>query len=332
MLLSEALSRFSSVDKDTLLYLGKKRFLCKTWPLWEHLGVHITPNHYYEPIPSNRMIKEELWEVESELPGLKLNPNIFIELLNNFSLYKDEYDDPKNKERLRHISGNLNYGPVDIETYYCMIRYMKPEKIIEIGSGESTFIASFALENNKIKDNIGGNLTSIEPYPSPSLKKSFPGHDFIKNEVQDVDLSLFKSLKKNDILFIDSSHSLKIGGDVQYEYLEILPRLKSGVLIHIHDIFMPSEYLKSWVDSKRFFNEQYLLQAFLAFNNDFEIIFPGSYMHTHYPELLEEAFDSYNHNVEWPSNFWMRKNKFIISFFRGGKPIYNKFTGIYIKS
>ena len=307
-MLSDSIRKLRSLDRHTLSYLGKKWVLSKTWTFWEYLGFHITPNHYYEPIPDNRKLKENLWEVESELPGIKFNPDNFIKLLNDFSLYKSEYDDPKNKERLRHIPENLNYGPVDIEVYYSIIRHMKPKKIIEIGSGESTFIASFALKKNKIEDNIEGHLTSIEPYPSPSLKKSFPGHELIQKEVQDVNLSLFKSLKENDILFIDSSHILKIGGDVQYEYLEILPRLNSGVLIHIHDIFMPSEYLKSWVmHNKRFFTEQYLLQAFLAFNNDFEIIFPGSYMHTHYPELLEKTFDSYKHEVEWPSNFWIRK-------------------------
>ena len=308
MTIRNRISQISSMDKHNLSYLGKKLFLRKTWSLWETLGFHITPNHYYEPIPDNKKIKSKIWEVESDLTGIKLNPDDFIKLLDDFSLFKDEYDDPENKVSLRHIPENLNFGPVDIEAYYSMIRHMKPENIIEIGSGESTFIASFALEMNKINDGVEGNLTSIEPYPSPSLKTSFPGHNFIKKEVQDVDLSLFKSLKRNDILFIDSSHSLKIGGDVQYEYLEILPILNSGVLIHIHDIFMPSEYLKSWViDSKRFFTEQYILQAFLAFNNEFEIIFPGSYMHTHYPDLLEKTFDSYKHEVEWPSNFWMRR-------------------------
>ena len=296
------------MDRHTLSYLGKKWFLGKTWGFWERLGYHITPNHYYEPIPDNRKIRESVWGGESDLPGLKINDQKIIELLNDFSLYKNEYDDPKNKIALRYRSENLNYGPVDIEALYCMIRHIKPKKIIEIGSGESTFIGSFALEKNKIIDGIEGNLTSIEPYPSPELKKSFPGHDFIKKEVQDVDLSLFESLNKNDILFIDSSHVLKIGGDVQYEYLEILPRIKSGVLIHVHDIFMPSEYLKSWVlGHKRFFTEQYLLQAFLAFNDEFEIIFPGSYMHTHYPDLLEKSFDGYNHTVNWPSNFWMKR-------------------------
>jgi hypothetical protein len=308
MTIRDKINLISSMDRHTLSYLSKKWFLGKTWGLWERLGFHITPNHYYEPIPDNRRIRETVWSEESNLPGLELNPQKIIELLNDFSLYKNEYDNPKNKKTLRYGPNNRNYGPVDIEAYYCMIRHAKPDKIIEIGSGESTFIASFALEKNKTADGIGGNLTSIEPYPSPELKKSFPGHDFIKKEVQDVELSLFESLNKNDILFIDSSHVLKIGGDVQYEYLEILPRLKSGVLIHVHDIFMPSEYLKSWVlDSKRFFTEQYLLQAFLAFNNEFEIIFPGSYMHKHYPELLEKTFDEYDHTINWPSNFWMKR-------------------------
>ncbi len=307
MTIYDKISQISSMDRHTLSYLGKKWILGKTWGLGERLGFHITPNHYYEPIPDNRKIRNA-WGGESDLPGLTIDDKKIIELLNDFSLYKNEYDDPRNKKTLRYNSNNLNYGPVDIEVYYSMIRHMKPKQIIEIGSGESTFIASFALEKNKNEDSIEGNLTSIEPYPSPELKKSFPGHDFIKQEVQDIDLTVFEELNKNDILFIDSSHVLKIGGDVQYEYLDILPRLKSGVIIHIHDIFIPSEYPKSWVlDHKRFFTEQYLLQAFLAFNNEFEIIFPSSYMHTHYPELLKKTFDGYDPKNNWPANFWMKR-------------------------
>jgi hypothetical protein len=121
-------------------------------------------------------------------------------------------------------------------------------------------------------------------------------------------------LKENDILFIDPSHVLKIGNDVQYEYLEILPRLNKGVIVHVHDIFIPCNYPKKWVLEKhRFWNEQYLFQAFLAFNNAFEVLWGGSYMHLRHPDKLEEAFNSYNRKTIWSghvlgaTSFYLRK-------------------------
>jgi len=119
----------------------------------------------------------------------------------------------------------------------------------------------------------------------------------------------FGKLKENDILFIDSSHVLKIGSDVQYEYLDILPRLSKGVIVHVHDIFLPAEYPKEWVlKDYIFWTEQYLLQAFLAFNDSFEVLWAGHYMHLKYPNKLEDAF-SYKRDERLPGSFWMRKIK-----------------------
>ena len=116
--------------------------------------------------------------------------------------------------------------------------------------------------------------------------------------------------ENHDILFIDSSHVLRIGGDVQYEYLEILPRLARGVIVHSHDIFLPAEYPRHWVlEEHKFWTEQYLLQAFLAFNDSFEVLWAGSYMHLKHPEKLEEAFSSYKRERTLPGSFWMRKVK-----------------------
>ena len=115
-------------------------------------------------------------------------------------------------------------------------------------------------------------------------------------------------LARNDILFIDSSHVVRIGGDVLYELLEILPQLAVGVVVHLHDIFMPAEYPKNWVlKNKRFWSEQYLLQAFLAFNKDFEVLWGSSYMHLMHPEMLEAAFPSYRRDRWWPASFWIRR-------------------------
>lgn len=103
---------------------------------------------------------------------------------------------------------------------------------------------------------------------------------------------------------------LKIGSDVQYLYLEVLPRLNKGVIVHIHDIFLPAEYKKGWIlKDRHFFNEQYLLQAFLAFNDSFEVLWAGSYMHLRHPDKLETSFNSYKKNESWPGSFWIRKIK-----------------------
>jgi hypothetical protein len=125
--------------------------------------------------------------------------------------------------------------------------------------------------------------------------------------VQDVDLTLFESLGENDVLFIDSSHVLHVDSDVRFLFLEVLPNLQPGVVVHVHDIFLPDHYPRQWVvEEHRFWTEQYLLQAFLAFNPSFEILWAGSYMRARHAERLREAFASYDSSV-WPGSFWFRR-------------------------
>ena len=284
----------------------------RLFSLWESLGVHITPNHFYQPIPDTRTLKDELWLRQSELVGVNMNEQKQIRLLNQFLRFKEEYDaSPKNKasKPYKYYINNPNFGAVDAEILYCIIRHFKPKKIIEIGSGYSTYLSAQAIFKNEEENGNKTELIAIEPYPNEVLKSGFPGlSKLIPTKIEEIDLSEFNELKENDILFIDSSHVLKIGNDVQYEYLEILPRLNKGVIIHIHDIFLPSEYPKKWVlEMHRFWNEQYLLQAFLAFNSAFEVLWAGSYMHLRHPEKLEKAFSSYNRKMVGPGSLWIRK-------------------------
>ena len=151
----------------------------------------------------------------------------------------------------------------------------------------------------------------IEPYPQKYLKDLNNIKELKVNKVQEVNLNLFETLNEGDILFIDSSHTLRLGGDVWYEYCEILPRLKSGVYIHIHDIALPRHYPKVYFDRHYFFNEQYVLQTFLTYNTKFKIVWPGGYLINKYPEKLRQAFlpeydlmkDKFP-NAE-PSSFWL---------------------------
>lgn len=277
------------------------------------MGFHITPNHFYEPIPDTRKLKDKLWQEYSCLIGIDINEENQIKLLSLFaSKFREEYECfPKNKTSVpyQYYVNNGGFESVDGEILYCMIRYFKPKRIIEIGSGNSTYLSAQAILKNKEKNRMDFELIAIEPYPSKVLEKGFPGlSKLIKKEVQDVNLTEFGQLKENDILFIDSSHVLKIGSDVQYEYLEILPRLNKSVIVHIHDIFFPSEYPRNLILKEyRFYNEQYFLQAFLTFNRVFEVLWAGSYMHLKHPDLLKKAFTSYNPKTVYPGSFWIRK-------------------------
>lgn len=299
--------------KEDKIYHGMwKRLLKQSFPLWQKLGFHITAKHFYEPIPDTTKLKNELWQKHSAMVGLDLREQDQIKLLSTLHRnFKEEYEGfPRTECSLPYqfYVNNDSFKPVDGEVLYCMIRHFKPRRIIEIGSGHSTYLSAQAVLKNR-EDGINTKLVAIEPYPNDTLKEGFPGlSQLITSKVQNVPLSEFSKLEKNDILFIDSSHVLKIGSDVRYEYLEILPRLKKGVLVHIHDIFFPSEYPKEWVlDDYRFWNEQYLLRAFLTFNTAFEVLWTGSYMHLKHPELLEKAFNSYEPETTLPASFWMKR-------------------------
>jgi predicted O-methyltransferase YrrM len=286
--------------------------------LCEIMGFHITKNHYYQPVPNTRTLSDTVWSRRSELIGINMNEQKQIELLTEFLGFKDEYDAfPQNRTSIpwQYYCENPNFGPVDTEILFCMIRYFKPEKIIEIGCGYSTYLSAQAILKNEEESGFRAELIAIEPYPDEVLREGFPGLSrVIVEKAENVDVAEFNELKGNDILFIDSSHVLKIGNDVQYEYLELLPRLGKNVIVHVHDIFFPREYPREWVlNMHRFWNEQYLLQAFLAFNTAFEILWCGSYMHLNYPEKLEQAFISYNQETVWQTrrpgatSLWLRK-------------------------
>ena len=311
-------------------YMGFK----KIFQIFEKLGFHIVPNHYYSPIPDTRMLTDEIFSRYTDLIGIDLNEDEQLELLAIFeSNFKNEYNKfhrYKTKIPYQFYIKNGHFMGGDCEILYCMIRYFKPKRIIEIGAGYSTFCSAQAILENKIENsNYKCELIAIEPFPKELFKKGFPGFfKLIPKRLEELPVSIFKTLNENDILFIDSSHVLKIGGDVKYEYLEILPRLNDGVLIHIHDILLPAEYPRDFVfDLFRFWNEQYLLQAFLIFNNSYKILWMGKFMHITYPEKLEKAFSSLKQDrielnkkyyssykinlntlpISYPCSFWMKK-------------------------
>jgi hypothetical protein len=294
----------------------RRTILSRLFPILERMGFHLTRVTYNYPIPDTRFLENNLWEKKSELLGISINEKGQINLLTIFSSkFKDEYTSlPTEKTSVPHqyYSNNGTFSCIDGSILYCMIRYFKPNRIIEIGSGYSTLLSAQAILKNRENDEkYECELTAIEPYPSDILRKGFPGlSKLLTDKVQKIPLSQFDQLEENDILFIDSSHVLSIGSDVQYEFLEILPRLKKGVIVHVHDIFFPLEYPKEWVlKEQRFWSEQYLLQAFLMFNDSFQVLYAGAYMIMNHPDKVEAFMNSRIKTPYMSGSFWMQKKK-----------------------
>ena len=285
----------------------------KYFELWQSHGFHVLPSDSYHPIPDTRVLPVSLWDRVSDLPGMDMREEAQKQLLSEIvARFKDEYaaiPEGDSTPEFQYYRGNVAFEAVDAEMLFGLIRLLKPRRMYEIGSGFSTLLAADALRRNSM-DGCPCRLIAIDPYPSAQLKAALPyGVELWPVPVQDVSLSEFESLGENDILFIDSSHVCKIGSDVEFLFLEVLPRVRLGVVVHVHDIFMPLEYPKQWVlDQHRFWNEQYLLQAFLSFNTTFEVLWAGQWMHIKYPDLLMQAFPSYKAGVSGGS-FWFRRTR-----------------------
>ena len=169
------------------------------------------------------------------------------------------------------------------------MRYCKPRRIIEVGSGFSS-AAMLDVNNLFLDDTV--EFTFIEPHSDRLFnllsREDKTKHTILKRQVQDAPTEVFRTLSADDILFIDSSHVVKIGSDVAHIMFNILPELQPGVLIHFDDIFWPFEYPEEWLLEGRAWNEAYFLRSFLQFNSAFEIMYFPSYIAEHHAEVLLE--------------------------------------------
>ena len=271
-----------------------------------NVGVFPVRNHYYEPQFDNRMLAKELSQ-SRHLPGIDWNVPNQLENLKRLVFSQELVDLPReNQSPLKFYLNNSAFGSGDAEFWYQLIRSIKPTRIFEIGSGNSTLMAIDAIKRNCSEDSTYTcRHVCIEPYEMPWLEKA--GVEVIRQKVEDVPLAFFAKLQENDILFIDSSHVIRPQGDVLFEYLELLPSLNKGVVVHVHDIFSPRNYPKIWLeDEVRLWNEQYLLEAFLSHNNSWEILGALNYLHHDYFDMLKTVAPSLTPEKN-PGSFYMKK-------------------------
>ncbi len=292
-----ALALFKTVPNRAAHHL---LFLAQSHPqLPDRWGYHIRPIHYYEPLPDFSSITLEQITRRRTYPGIDFRLEDQLVLVNELANYRDELED------LKFDFDNVFFSGFDAAIYYSLIRHLKPQRIIEIGGGHSTQIAASALTRNG-----AGRLICIEPYPEERLLNANLSVELIQKRVEEIDVEFFSTLEANDILFIDSSHTVKFGSDVCYEFLDVLPLLKPNVWIHVHDIFFPHDYPAEWLLKRRLaLNEQYLLEAFLSFNEHFSTQLANYWFCL---EHLSEAAHLWsdapgaNHGA---SSFWMKRVK-----------------------
>jgi len=278
----------------------------KTWLIRKIFGSIYRPGHFYSAVPSLEDISmsNALSERKNDVPGVDLAVPAQQELLLAFNEFRDGYIwGEKQRDGLRYFSDNGFFNAFDGYVLYSMMRKFRPRKIIEIGSG---FSSALMLDVNEKVFNQEIELTFIDPFMDrlndllKDTDQSLVKVTKLQSKVQRDDMSVFQQLEANDILFIDSSHVSKAGSDVNFEFFEILPLLKPGVIIHIHDIFYPFEYPKPWLDSGIFWNEAYLLRAFLMNNNQYSCLLFNHYWNG-------KQMQGYG-TITNGGSFWMRKN------------------------
>jgi predicted O-methyltransferase YrrM len=271
------------------------------WPTPEQAAaspfvfVRFPPGHYYSPLPDTRQLGAEprryrVWPSQPrETPGIDWRDEEQVALCREFAkqprlnLADEPTDDPT-----EYFASNDQYPPFDAWLLEAFLRHLRPSRMIEIGSGFSTLVS--ARVNRELLDGKM-HLTCIEPYPRPFLVEGVPGVSQLRiEEVQDTPFEVFEQLGENDVLFIDTSHVAKTGSDVVWLYQEVVPRLRPGVVVHIHDVFAPGEYPEPWVLDGWAWNELYVVRAFLAFNAAFRIELGAQYMLQRHEDGVLEAF------------------------------------------
>ena len=280
--------------------------------LFDKIGIYPVANHYYNPfVIPGKDFEIGKYNQPRKLPTIVMNEQNQLELLKKFcyqeELHAIESNDAKNELDYNFKNGTFEAG--DAEIYYNYIRYFKPATIIEIGSGNSTKMAAHAIRaSQQEQPGYSPSFISIEPFEMPWLEKM--DIKVSRQKVEEFNLDFFRQLKENDILFIDSSHVIRPEGDVLFEYLQILPSLEKGVIIHIHDIFTPFHYPLEWIRERRMWNEQYLLEAFLSYNDHYEILTANNFLkHFHYDAFAEACPVFKKKTDQGVGSCWIRKIK-----------------------
>jgi hypothetical protein len=245
-------------------------------------GVDLVPRRYWSPIPYD--VPEHVWARRSPLAGVEFDVSAQAERFERIAQHAQGWAPP---------GGNRMYVGMDAIALFGMLRELAPRRVVELGSGVSTEIIRHALGRpHDVYDPYRNERTSLAVQPVSATE---------------VPLDRFRQLESGDVLFVDTSHTVKVGSDVNRIILDILPVLAPGVVVHLHDIFLPFEYSRDWAERGLYWAEQYLLQAFLIGNRDWEVLLGCAAVQDAYPELVVRYVSEPHGPQNRPGAFWMRR-------------------------
>jgi len=272
------------------------------------LGVWPLRDHFYDPQFHPRHLPRDYDRRERALAGLDLDVPFQLARLADF----DSADELRALARDGAASGvrldAANFGAGDSEYLYSVVRRFKPRRIFEIGSGNSSRVSLAALDKNAAEDPArAGELVCIDPHAPAKLDATRAR--VVRKRVEELGAGFFAELDRNDVLFIDSAHVIRPQGDVLFEFLELLPTLRPGVQIHVHDIYTPRDYPKELLVGRlSFWNEQYLLEAFLSGNRDFRVTGALNHLwHHHFEALAAKCPLLKSIPAARPGSFWFER-------------------------
>ena len=286
-------------------------------------GVHVarardwrlSRNWYYSPLVDLEELGEAFWQRRSPMHGVTLDPAAQLAWAEaELAPYLREFTAPQTAppgRELEYFTDNEHFEAVDAEVTYAMVRHGKPKRIVELGSGFSTQVLARAVVRNR-DEGFPCELVTYNPYPSDRMRAvlaagvdGLAAHREVR--AQDVPLDTITSLQAGDVLFIDTTHVVKVGSEVVHLFLEVLPLVADGVVVHIHDIALPYEYPKRFiVGFEMGWAEQYLLQALLQHNPTWEVVFADqAVVRADFARMQALVPNLREHHV--PSGWWMRR-------------------------
>jgi hypothetical protein len=274
--------------------LQMKKLLLAVHKAGLRAGVVLIPNHYYADVPDLHALRRttDLWARKSALIGIDVDLDGQVRRLHEVcQRFEPEFRDNRVYREACAADGGPGFGYIEAQALHAVVRHFKPKTILEVGSGVSTRCSLFASDMNAREGAAESEIICIEPHPRPWLRQA--SIKLIERPVQQVGLEVFEQLEAGSLLFIDSTHTVKTGSDVNYLVLEVLPRLKPGVIVHFHDIYLPYDYPREALDSFFQPQETALLHAFLIGNRNVRLLFSLSQLHYARREELAKVFPEY---------------------------------------